>query len=95
MLPFRVLGHKPWAAGKNDPGSGTSLGNTPVSDLNLSLTGAQQAVGQGQAGQAAPKKYTITDKHGIGHDACNMRIAVERSGSFPLYLGDEAGFASP
>ena len=87
MLPFRVLGHKPWAAGKNDPGSGTHL--------TLSLPGARQAVGQGQAGQAAPKKYTITDKHGIGHDACNMRIAVERSGSFPLYLGDEAGFASP
>ena len=95
MLPFRVLGHKPWAAGKNDPESGTSLGNTPVSDLNLSLTGAQQAVGPGQAGQAAPKKYTITDKHGIGHDADNVQITGERSGSFPLYLGDEAGFASP
>jgi hypothetical protein len=74
---------------------GVSLGNTPISDLNLSLTGARQAVGQGQAGQAAPKKYTITDKHGIRHDAYNVQIAVERSGSFPLYLGDEAGLAGP
>jgi hypothetical protein len=74
---------------------GVSLGNTPISDLNLSLTGAPKVAGQGQAGQAVPKRYTITDKHGIEHDAYNVRIAVERSGALPLYLGDEAGLAGP
>ena len=29
------------------------------------------------------------------HDAYNVHIAVERSGSFPLYLGDEEGLAGP
>ena len=55
-----------------------------------SQTGSQKSSGQGQSSHHSPKKYTITDKHGMKHDAYNVHIAVERAGTFPLYLGDEA-----
>ena len=37
----------------------------------------------------SPRKYTITDKHGMKHDAYSARITIERAGVFPLYLGLE------
>jgi hypothetical protein len=72
---------------------GVILGNTPVSDLKLSLTNSRKSSSQGQPSQLSPKKYTITDKHGMKHDAYNVQITVERAGAFPLYLGDEAVLA--
>jgi hypothetical protein len=72
---------------------GVSLGNTPISDLQLSLTDSPKSSGPGQSPNSSPKKLTITDKHGMKHDAYNVHITVERAGAFPLYLGDEAALA--